>query len=121
MPMADKLNYTSKSLLEVEFTKNVRGYDPLQVDQTLDKVIEDLSHYERFKEETIPYIQTLERNIYDLKEKIKDNEVEIAKLNNRLSNIKDDTNVSKENMALLKRITTLENALYKLGKDPSKL
>ena len=119
--MAEKLNFTYQSLLELEFTKNVRGYDPLQVDMALDKVIADLRHYEKFKADAIPYIQELERSIYDLKEKNKDLEVEIAKMNNRLSNIKDNPGVSKENIELLKRIDILEKALYKQGIDPSKI
>ena len=119
--MADKLNFTSKSLLELEFTKNVRGYDPLQVDQALDKVIEDLIHYEKFYEDSVKYIQELESKIYSYRQKEKENEVEFSKLKNRLADIKDDSNVSKENINYLKRINALEKALYQLGVDPSKI
>lgn len=119
--MAKKLNYTSQSLLDTKFTANVRGYDPVEVDKTFDLVIQDLVYYEDFKKEVTEYIQTIEKEIGELKQIKRDNEVEIARLKKRLSSIQDDPNVSKENVSLLKRIDELEKALYKKGVDPSKI
>ncbi len=119
--MAKKLNFTSVSLLNYEFTPNVKGYDPLQVDETFDLVISDLRYYENFKSEASDYIQKLENELRELKKANKEYEIEIARLKSRLSNIKDDAVVSKENVELLNYITKLENALYKKGVDPSKI
>ena len=119
--MADKLNYTSESLLNLKFTKDVRGYDPLEVDETLDKVIEDLRVYEKYKKNTDEYIRKIEREIYDLNQKINALEIENAKYSKSLENIGDNPAASKENIQLLKRISALEDALYKLGGNPSKI
>ena len=39
--MANKLNYDAKSILNIKFSPNQKGYDPLEVDQVFDKIIED--------------------------------------------------------------------------------
>ena len=39
--MANKLNYDGKSLLNIKFSPDQKGYDPLEVDQVLDKIIKD--------------------------------------------------------------------------------
>ncbi len=119
--MADKINYSSESLLNLKFTKDVRGYDPLEVDEALDKVIEDLRTYEKYRSQTTQYIQRIERDIHDLNEKIKALEVENAKLKERLSDIGENPTAARENIALLKRIAALEDELYKLGGNPSKI
>ena len=119
--MASKLNFTSISLLELEFTPNVRGYDATQVDMTLDQIIEDLKYYEDFKLKASEYIKDLETEVGKLRTKVRDNEVELARLKGRLGSIQDSPQVSLENVNLLKRISKLEEALYKKGVDPSKI
>lgn len=116
--MARTLNFTSQALLDKVFAKNVRGYDPLEVDGTLDKVIEDYRYYETFMAEARPYINRLESDITSLRNELSRSEVEIARLSNRLSGIKDDPGVAKENYKLLKRIDALEKALYRKGINP---
>lgn len=119
--MAEKINFTSESLLNLKFTKDVHGYDPLEVDEALDKVIEDLRNYEKFKSDTTAYLQKIERQIYDLNEEIKALKIENAKYKERLLDIGDNPNASKENIQLIKRIAALEDELYKLGGNPSKI
>ena len=119
--MADKINFTSESLLNLKFTKDVRGYDPLEVDETLDRVIQDLSTYEKYKKETTEYIQRIERDIYNLKQTISKLEIENAKLSERLESIGDNPAASRENINLIKRISALEDELYRLGGNPSKI
>lgn len=121
--MALKLNYSAKSLLDVKFTKNVKGYDPYQVDKALDKAIEDYDSYEKYHKESAEYIRKLETDVQKLKDTVRNQEVEIARLNNRSRDLNADgnANVNSNNIDLLRRISQLEKALYQKGVDPTKI
>ena len=115
------MNYNSKTLLDVKFKKNVKGYDALEVDQTLDQVIVDYAAYEkqvRLDKETI---DKLKAELETLKNEKRDVELELAKLQKKMDGIPDSPDVNKNNIAYLKRISALEKALYKKGVDPKKI
>ena len=116
--MAHTLNYSSKSLLDVKFEPDHKGYDALEVDKVLDQIIEDLKFYEKYYNDSRTYIRKLESEIQNLKDKIREREMEVASVKNKYSGIKPGQNVNENNIALLKRITKLEEALYKKGVDP---
>ena len=86
--MAYTLNYSSKSLLDVKFEPNVKGYDALEVDQVLDQLIDDLKFYEKYYNDSRNYIRTLETEVQNLKDKIRDMEMEVASIKNKYSGIK---------------------------------
>lgn len=115
------MNYNSKTLLDVKFSKNVKGYDALEVDETLDQVIEDYHHYEKQTELDKKTIEELNKEISKLKEDLRKTEVECKRLQNEVDSIPDDPDVNRGNIQLLKRISVLEKALYKKGVDPKKL
>ena len=119
--MAEKVNFTSKSLLDLKFTKDVHGYDPLEVDQCLDQIIADLVYYENYKVESSKYIEKLEKENRELSEKLKNQEIELAKMRNRLSDIVDNPNAKGENIKLIKYIAALEKEVYFLGGNPTKI
>lgn len=119
--MAKKINFDSNTLLNLKFSKNVKGYDAFQVDSSLDKVVDDYRFYESFYKEAKDYIAELEGNIKKLKDDARKKDVEIAKYQKRLEGIKDKTNVTSENIDLLQRINALEKALYSRGIDPNKI
>lgn len=119
--MKDKLNFSSQSLLELEFSPIDRGYNPLEVDQTLDKIIQDYIYYEKFKKDAVPYIRTLESNMKTLQDNYHTLEVVKASYEDRLKYIGDNPNASRENIDYIKRIRALEDFLYKKGFDPSKI
>ena len=121
--MALKINYSAKSVLDIEFTKNVKGYDPYQVDKTLDKVIEDYESYEKYHKESAEYIRKLESDTHELNKKVKELEVEVARLKNRSNDLnKDgDASINRSNIDLIRRISKLEKALYQKGVDPTKI
>ena len=115
------MNYNSKTLLDVKFEKNVKGYDALQVDETLDDVIEDYVHYEKQIELDKKTIEELEQEIKDLNTKVRDHEVEERRLKKIVDSIPDDPKVNRNNIQYLQRIAKLEAALYKRGVDPKKI
>ena len=115
------MNYNSKTLLDVKFSKNVKGYDALEVDETLDQVIEDYQHYEKQNELYKKSIEELKKEVNRLKEDLRKAEVECKRLQNEVDSIPDDPDVNRGNIQLLKRISVLEKALYKKGVDPKKI
>ena len=116
--MAHTLNYSSKSLLDVKFEPDHKGYDALAVDQVLDQIIEDLKFYEKYYNDSRNYIRKLESEIQNLKDKIREQELEVAKVKNKFSGLKPGQQVNETNIDYLKRISKLEEALYKKGVDP---
>ncbi len=119
--MAGKVNFNSNSLFDVKFAKNVKGYDAYQVDMTLDKVLDDYRFYESFYQEAKTYIAKLESDIKKLNDESRKKDIEIARIKKRIEGIKDNTNVSSENIDLLQRINALERVLYSKGIDPTKI
>ena len=115
------MNYNSQSLLDVKFDKNVKGYDALQVDESLDLVIEDYKKYEKQSKESELTIAELKKEIEDLKAKNLTLEVENKKLKKTIEDIPEGPEVNRNNIEYLKRISVLEKALYKKGVDPKKL
>ena len=76
------MNYNSKTLLDVKFSKNVKGYDALEVDETLDQVIEDYTHYEKQSRLDKQTIEELKAEIERLKEEARKNDVELKRMKN---------------------------------------
>lgn len=119
--MAHTLNYSSKSLLDVKFEPDRKGYDALQVDKVIDQIINDYEFFEKFYRDSKGYIQKLESNIKDLNVKIHAQEMEVASIKNKYAGLKPDQNVNGSNINDLKRISKLEDALYRKGVDPTKI
>ncbi len=114
-----KLLLTSRDILNKEFTKNVKGYDPLEVDAFLDNVLKDY--------------KVIDNVIVNLNDKVNELKKENQELTNELELLKSQ-NVRKskqtfvandysrlDNLELLKKISAYENKLYELGVDPSKI
>ena len=72
-------------------------------------------------EEALAMIETLKAENKAYKEKIQELEIQNALLKEKFKNLDDDTGVSLSNIELLKRIKSLESALFRLGKDPNKI
>ncbi|MDD3206898.1 MAG: DivIVA domain-containing protein [Bacilli bacterium] len=116
-----KPNLTSKAIINKVFSKNVKGYDALEVDVFLDQVAKDYAVFDRALRERDEYIAELETLIKRHRDRISLLEIENAKYSKRLGNIKDEGKVSLQNIEYLKRIDVLEKELYRIGVDPSKL
>ena len=119
--MPTKIHFTSETLLNLKFDKNVKGYDAYQVDVTLDRVLADYRFYESFYNEAKEYIARLEKDVKKLKDEGRNKDIELAKLKNRFTGISEDTKAGKDNLALLRRIDKLERELYARGVDPEKI
>lgn len=115
------MNYNSKTLLDKKFSKNVKGYDALEVDTALDEVIADYKKYEKQVELDKKTIAELTVEVNELKSRLNKNEAELTILKNRVNSIPDSPNVTRQNIKYLKRIAALEKALFDRGVDPQKI
>lgn len=128
-----KLN--EKTILQKKFTRNVKGYDPLEVDMFLDEIRADYQNFDRYMISTNARIQELEsrhkaladinRELHEKNEEISGEkrrlEIALASANNRLSGIKQSDHPTAENLQLINRIAELEKFLHDEGYNPDRL
>ncbi len=118
--MEKKTNFSSKELLNKEFSAAVKGYNPLEVDQVLDKIIEDYEKFEKSKSMSADDIDALLNQIKSLKEENASLKEELEKEKNKWKYIsKDHKDIHIDNYELLLRIGKLEMFIHdKLGVNP---
>ncbi len=116
--MAIKLVLSSEEILNKVFRIVPRGYDALEVDTFLDGVLRD---YRKLEESVILSKKEME----DMKEEIKklklanqNLEIDLNRYKARFNNIKEEDQVTTDNMDLIKRINVLEKFLYRNGYNP---
>ena len=119
--MAIKLNLNSQEILEMKFPNVPRGYDPLYVDEYLDKVIRDYKLVEANHLLESSEHDALKGRIAALEKELEELKIENEKYASRLKDIKDNDNVSMDNIDLVKRINVLEKFLYQHGYIPSQI
>ena len=119
--MPIKLKLTSQAILDKKFQGSTPGYNPLQVDEYIDRIIRD---YKTVEENCLMLQKEagdLNSQVERLTEENKKLSIENLKFKGRLSNVVEADNVTKENLNLLKRIDSLEKFIYAKGFDPSKI
>ena len=118
--MEKKTNYTKEELLNKEFSVAVKGYNPLEVDQVLDKIIEDYEKFEKNKSNSSVDVEELLSQIKVLKEENETIKEELEKERNKWKYIsKDHKDIHLDNYELLLRIGKLEMYIHdKLGINP---
>ena len=119
--MTLKLKLTSQAIMDKVFPGSTPGYNPLQVDEYLDRIIKDYKVVESNCLMLKKDIDDLYLQINQLTEENKNLKVENLKYETRLKNIKEVDNVTTENFDLLKRINALEKFIYDKGYDPTKI
>ena len=113
--MATKLNLTAQKILDEVFPAVPRGYDPLLVDQFLDKIIQDYVVIESNELIEKQEIEALRNELARLKEENYRLDIENGKYKTRFANIKDSPDVTRDNMDLIRKIDKYEKYLYNLG------
>jgi len=121
--MAYKLQLSGADILNRQFKANLKGYDALEVDQYLDRVLAEFRRYEKFVLEELPALEKAGEQLEKANARITALEVELAALSEKLNglNKRDTTTINRTNLELHQRISALEKALYKLGEDPNKI
>lgn len=118
--MASKLNYSSESMLNIKFSPDQKGYNPLEVDQVLDKVIADYNEYEKQLNAAQIVNANKEKELTSLKEELKKAQFEIASLKKQIAAIPKTNGITEDNYSILKKITAYERVLYRKGVDLKK-
>lgn len=116
-----KLKHNVDSILDHEFGPNKVGYDALEVDMFLDEIVSDYIAMQQYLPKVKKTIEELEKENALYKSRVEKLEIENAIFNEKFKSISENQEVSLSNLDLLKRISALENALYKLGKDPNEI
>ena len=118
------LKLSAKEINSKEFSGKNGGYDALQVDRYLDLIVNDYIAFEQFANN----YKKLKSSYDDLlktcqmyKDKLSESEYQKALIKEELSLLKQNNGSNTSNIELLQRISSLEQALYNLGKDPSKI
>ncbi|MFA6796954.1 MAG: DivIVA domain-containing protein [Bacilli bacterium] len=119
--MANALKLNANKILHKQFEGTKPGYNALQVDTFLDTVIADYEYMEKYIAESEKKIDELQKLNAMLNKKLTKVEAENAVMTERFKNISDDDNISLSNLDLLKRISALEQALFKAGIDPKNI
>ena len=119
--MAIKLKLNSKEILEMKFPNVPRGYDPLYVDEYLDRVIRDYKIVEANYLAEASEIDSLKTKISNLEKEIEELKILNEKYASRLKDINDNDNVTTSNIDYIKRINVLEKFLYQHGYIPSQI
>lgn len=119
-----QLKLSAKEINAKKFQGKDGGYDALQVDKYLDLVVNDYIAFEQFAssmKKIINSFNELKSNSIEYQEKLSELEQQNNLLKEELNVIKQNEGAVQSNIELLQRISLLEQALYNLGKDPSKI
>lgn len=105
----DRIELTSRDILEKEFKIDTRGYRPQEVDRFLDMIIKDY-------EEMNSIIRDLEKEKKQLLEENSSLKQEVRNLKTKVEVLtENDSNGSIANADMLRRISKLEKIIY--GKE----
>ena len=119
-----KLKLSASEINSKEFQAKNGGYDALQVDRYLDLIVNDYIAFEQYENSTKKLYASYDElvktcEIY--KSKLSESEYQRTLLQEKVEVLKQNEGNATSNIELLQRISTLEQALYNLGKDPSKI
>lgn len=117
--MAIKLTLSAEEILRKVFKISPKGYDAFEVDEYLDRVLRDYRVVEANYLMEAREIDSLKSRIAKLENEKSLLEIELGKYKNRLNNIKDNDNVTEENIDLVKKINAYEKFLWNHGYNPN--
>ena len=119
--MAIKLVLSAEAIGNKVFRGVPRGYDPLEVDTYLDRIIADFEKVEKNCLLSKAEVEKMEKKISSLEQENQKLNIELNRLKNKYSGIDGKTNVNADNIDLVKRIADLERFLWANGFNPNKI
>ncbi|MBO7121199.1 MAG: DivIVA domain-containing protein [Bacilli bacterium] len=133
--MEKNVKLTINDIYNRRFEKDVKGYNPDEVDTFLDEIIKDYDAYEKYiasLEEEINNlnkdlssktndVSVLAKRAMDAEQKAKELEIQNASLNNKFAGIKPGDAITEENLEYIQKIHDYETFLYQQGYDVTKI
>ena len=114
-----KLKLSASEINSKEFQAKNGGYDSLQVDRYLDLIVNDyiaFEQYENLTKKLYANYDELVKTCEIYKTKLSESEYQRTLLQEKVEVLKQNEGNATSNIELLQRISTLEQALYNLGK-----
>lgn len=109
--MANDLNLTAVDIYEKEFHIDVKGYVMAEVDEYLDKIIDDYQNYDERLQELGQAISRYEQKTKELQQEVFALQQENDSLTEQIEN--NYVSGNTDQVDLLKRIARLEEAVFK--------
>lgn len=133
--MENEIKLKPQTIIARKFTRDVKGYNPDEVDEFLDVVIQDYRSFERFTiaastriAQLREKIDTLEKSgpttqseIDSLQARIRTLESENASLKQKYAYIKPGDHVTSENLEILNRKNCYEEFILSKGYSPDEV
>lgn len=133
--MEKNVKLTINEIYSRQFEKDVKGYNPDEVDAFLDMIIQDYNAYEKLLAEKEAIIHDLDqrvnsntgsstnlmRKLAEQDQRIKELEVENASFKNRFGNLKEGDEVNSGNLELIQTIRKYEDFIHQMGYNPQTL
>jgi len=118
-----KKKLTTELILNKKFTPDMKGYNGHEVDSFLDLILEDYRLIELFIQQELPQLKAQESLVQGLKNRIRDLEIQVAEMKDKVSviNANKTMEINQDNFLLIKKLGIFEKELFKLGIDPNKL
>ena len=117
--MNKDLNFTSNTLLNRKFKSSERGYNPDEVDEVLDQIIDD---YRKIESTSSIDVKALLNELNELKKENAKLSEELEKEKNKIKYLPKDKSIHIDNYELLHRIGKLEMYIKEhIGSIPEEL
>lgn len=117
--MNKDLNFTSNTLLNRKFKSSERGYNPDEVDEVLDQIIDD---YRKIESTSSVDVKALLNELNELKKENAKLSEELEKQKNKIKYLPKDKTIHIDNYELLHRIGKLEMYIKEhIGSIPEEL
>ena len=95
--MANKLNYDGKAILNIKFSPKQKGYDPLEVDQVFDKIIEDYGTLQATINELTISDEKKQTKLVQIKKELDSISLELASTKKQLDLLKKTSKITDDN------------------------
>ncbi len=118
--MANKLNYDGKAILNVKFSPKQKGYDPLEVDQVFDKIIEDYGTLQATIYELTLSDEKKQAKLVQIKKELDSISLELASTKKQLDLLKKTSKITDDNYKLIMKVNAYEKVLHRKGIDLKK-
>lgn len=133
--MGKNVKLTINDIYNRRFEKDVKGYNPDEVDAFLDEIIKDYDAYEKalasLEDEVAKLnkelssktndVSTLAKRAMDAESKAKELEIANASLSSKVAGIRPGDTITSENLEYIQRIRDYETFLYQEGYDVTKI